>query len=333
MSASFLNNYQGNIQLNQVTDSDTIIKTGTLSNKVKSRVGDQKNITDIQNENRQADSLTVCTRNSIADVTFYDPASFVRTVNLIGPDNNTLIKIAELTNVYSVEREEHLRSRLKEGETNSPGNTDWIILVLLFSAFLISIVRPFTKNFQSILNYIPFRGIKDAEYGESGGLFHWQTTIQNFISFAIIALFIFQAATNYTDLPEINGLWIWLILLVIINVAFTLRYVICAAAGVLSNNKEAFRDYITGICQFYHNTSIVYFVLVVMISYTRLVPVNILLTIGFIWVGLMYILRILRLLIIFINRNISIFYLILYLCALEILPVAIAIRYFSASIL
>ena len=47
---------------------------------------------------------------------------------------------------------------------------------------------------------------------------------------------------------------------------------------------------------------------------------------------LMYSIRVIRLLIIFLNRNISIFYLILYLCALEILPVLIVVKYFTGLV-
>jgi hypothetical protein len=46
----------------------------------------------------------------------------------------------------------------------------------------------------------------------------------------------------------------------------------------------------------------------------------------------MYLIRVIRLIIIFLNRNISIFYLILYLCALEILPVLIVIKYFTGLV-
>jgi len=39
--------------------------------------------------------------------------------------------------------------------------------------------------------------------------------------------------------------------------------------------------------------------------------------------------RIIKLFSIFLNRNISILYLILYLCALELLPVVVLIKYFA----
>ena len=67
-------------------------------------------------------------------------------------------------------------------------------------------------------------------------------------------------------------------------------------------------------------------------SYTRILPVRDFVEAGIIVLGFMYLVRVIRLLIIFLNRNISIFYLILYLCALEILPVLIVVKYFTGLV-
>ncbi len=53
---------------------------------------------------------------------------------------------------------------------------------------------------------------------------------------------------------------------------------------------------------------------------------------GIIVLGILYLIRVLRLFVIFINRNISILYLILYLCALEILPILISVKYISGLV-
>ena len=66
-----------------------------------------------------------------------------------------------------------------------------------------------------------------------------------------------------------------------------------------------------------------------MISYTGILPEKLLISAGAIVISVHYLIRVFRLFLIFIKRNISIFYLILYLCALEILPVLIVFRFFS----
>jgi hypothetical protein len=66
-----------------------------------------------------------------------------------------------------------------------------------------------------------------------------------------------------------------------------------------------------------------------MLAYTAVVPENFLLGAGIAILLVFYLLRTFRLFLIFLKRNISVLYLILYLCALEILPVLILIRYFN----
>ncbi|HLN20805.1 MAG TPA: DUF4271 domain-containing protein [Bacteroidales bacterium] len=286
----------------------------------------------IQNEVVTNDTTLVCKRNSIADVTFYDSLSFVRTPGQF-KTTAPIYNIASQAQQFSSERKESLIIHLKEGNLlhHSEG-TDWILMILLFSSVLLSLVRPFSKNFQSALRFMFFRGIKDTEYGESGGLFHWQTTIQNFISFSVIALFIYHAVSFFGGSSPMKGVIFWSLATASVIAAFTVRYIVCFVAGNLSGEREAFREYLTGIYQSYHIGALFLFIIVVLVSYTKIAPAGGLLITGFIWIGLVYILRVLRLLIIFINRNISVFYLILYLCALEILPVAIAIRYFSGTV-
>ncbi|MGD0753970.1 MAG: DUF4271 domain-containing protein, partial [Bacteroidales bacterium] len=99
-----------------------------------------------------------------------------------------------------------------------------------------------------------------------------------------------------------------------------------------SEEKEVFMKYLFGIYQSYRYGAIFLFVIIILMSYTRILPVRDYIISGIIVLGLMYLLRVIRLLIIFINRNISIFYLILYLCALEILPVLIVVKYFTGLV-
>jgi len=68
---------------------------------------------------------------------------------------------------------------------------------------------------------------------------------------------------------------------------------------------------------------------VVLLAYTVFLSDHVFFSIGAIALIVFYLYRIIRLFLIFIKRNMSILYLILYLCALEILPVLILVRYFT----
>ncbi|HEX2920425.1 MAG TPA: DUF4271 domain-containing protein [Bacteroidales bacterium] len=277
------------------------------------------------------DTTLVCQRNSIADVTLSDSAGFIHYLNT--PKNDkTIYLLASNTRKVFTEKREALTQQLKDGKeiaTLAPGY-DWIIFVLVISAFLISVIGSVSNSFKSALRFLSFRRLIDPDYGETGSLFHWQSTLQNIVSFAVIGLFIYNSAAFYNSIPSMfNGFVFWAIIMTSIIIAFTLRYAICAITGSLSNQREAFNEYMSVICQTYHIGALLLFILTIFIAYITIIPVKALIISGFVILGLMYVLRVLRLLIIFMNRNISFFYLILYLCALEILPVAVAIRYFS----
>jgi hypothetical protein len=177
------------------------------------------------------------------------------------------------------------------------------------------------------------RGKNDPVSRNIGGLFNWQSTILNLISFFIIGLFVYSAATYYNFIPsDSKGILFWLISLGIVIIAITLRHIICLITGAVSGEEDAFREYLLGIYQSYRFGAFILFVMIILMSYTIIFPIGDYILSGIIILGLMYLLSVIRLFLIFLNRNISIFYLILYLCALEILPVLVAVKYYKGPV-
>jgi hypothetical protein len=130
--------------------------------------------------------------------------------------------------------------------------------------------------------------------------------------------------------PEgMTGITGYLAALGLIISAVTLRHAACFITGNLSGQREVFRDYLVGVYQSYRLSAIILFIIIILLSYTLVLPTKFYFFSGILALGLTYLIRIFRLLMIFINRNISIFYLILYLCALEILPVVVSVKYFT----
>lgn len=280
------------------------------------------------------DTSAVCSRNSIVNFTFHDPGNFIRNLDYPGSDR-TLINLAAQARVINQEKNEILISSLRPGETLplNQRNEDWLILILFAAALLLTLVRSSKKAFQNIESFFLFRGINDPGSHNPTGLFQWQTTIKNLASFIIISLFIYKSVSWLGFIPSgMNNIAFWLICLAMVICAITLRHIICVITGNLSGTSELFNEYLAGVYHSYHFSAIILAVLIIMISYTKMLSANNLITAGIIAIGIMYLFRITRLLIIFLNRNISILYLILYLCALEILPAAIAIRYFMVSV-
>jgi hypothetical protein len=278
------------------------------------------------------DTTSVCLRNTVADATFYDSLTFVRHVKIY-PEGTIPFRFSEKSgsqaNLYHTE----LIKNLRDGQALAlkPLNHDWITAVIFFAAWLFLVVKQSTRSmWPEITRFLFLRGINEPISRDIGSLFYWQSTIINFISFLVISIFIYCAAAWYDILP--TGLPSALTIAIIFGIVaavITLQHFLCLATGSLSGQTEAFNEYLINIYQSYRFSSFVIFVIILLLVYTVFCPAEVCIIAGISVFVVFYVYRIMRLLLIFIKRNISIFYLILYFCALEILPVLILVKYLA----
>ena len=138
----------------------------------------------------------------------------------------------------------------------------------------------------------------------------------NLVSFLNLALFAYLATAYYNIIPDsIPRFLFWLILLLIIISAATLRHIICYFIGKASGESVAFNEYILTNYLFYRYLAFILFFISILLCYTTFLPAESLFYTGFITIIFFYFVRLIKLFLIFIKKNISIFYLILYLCA------------------
>jgi len=279
-----------------------------------------------------SDTTPVSFRNNISDVTFYDPNNIVTKIDLETCNGFPFLFMSKNKEI-NAETKKSIIKHLKTGEELPPQPlpNDWVIGIILLIASLFAVIRITSGSFYSgVARFFLIRGTTDPDSRNITGLFHWQSTILNLISFFAIALFCQSAASINKIIPSgISGIVFWLITLAIIIVAVTLRHFVCVITGNISGEREAMYDYLTGIYQSYRFAALFLFVIVVLMNYTEVFPASHYIIPGIIAFGVMYLIRLLRLFIIFINRNLSIFYLILYICALEFMPVLLLAKYFT----
>jgi len=278
------------------------------------------------------DTTSVCSRNFIADITFTDSLNFVAKLGQ-SQVKRFPFTLTEAGGSSRKDLKEEIITILNDGRKipEQPFRSDWIVVIIFIAAYLFILVRSTAGSLMpGITKFLLFRGINEPSSKDISSLFYWQSTVLNFISFLVIALFLYCAAIWYDLIPSgIPHFLLLLIITAVIAVGITLRHLICITTGNLSGQKEAFNEYLIGIYNFYRFSSIFISMVIVMLLYTLLLPAGAWITAGFIVLGFMYLNRILRLFLIFIKRDISILYLILYLCALEILPGLILIKYFT----
>lgn len=280
----------------------------------------------------EADTASVCTRNHVSDVTFYDSTSFIFT---LGPSSSDRFPLTFIeTGLKREARENDLLVRtLKEGEKipAKPLNDDWTVFAVMTSVFLYSLISAVSRRFfQDMKRFFLFRGIGDPASRDMQTLFYWQSTIINLVTFFNVAFFFYCAADYFEFIPEtIPGFLFWLLCLLLVIIMVSLRHMVCYITGNISNNIEVFNEYILTVYSSYRCGALILFLISVMMLYTGFVKTQILFISGTLVAAAFYIIRIIRLFLIFINKNVSVFYFILYLCALEFLPVVVLLKYFT----
>jgi hypothetical protein len=277
------------------------------------------------------DTTSVCSRNSIADITFYNPSDVI----ILGsyPAGQFPYQLAGISASVPQAQNLTLIGDLRDGEAipEKPLHHDWMIGVVLIAAYLYMIVRTKSRSIiPEMARFLMFRGITESVSRDIGSVFTWQSTVLNFISFLIMSLFGYCAADFYEFIPSgIPSFVFMLISFGVVIFGITSRHFICAVTGKLSGRSEAFNEYLFNVYQSYRFSSFIIFGLVVLLAYTVFFPPQVYFITGFLVLAIFYTYRVLRLFLIFMKRDMSILYLILYLCALEILPVMILLKYFT----
>ncbi|NLA47967.1 MAG: DUF4271 domain-containing protein [Bacteroidales bacterium] len=226
-----------------------------------------------------------------------------------------------------------ITEHLRDGEIipSQPFDADWIIVLVIVSAFIYSSLKVLPgKLISNVKSFLLFKGIGDPSSREKGASLNWYSGVINLVSFSALALFLYLAADYHDFIPF--GVWgtgLWLLLLSLTAFLITIRIIICFILGIISDEKTVFAEYAATIFQSYQITGFSLYIISVLLVYTRLFPPAGLLYTGFILAALVYLMRIYRLFLIFLKKDVSIFYLILYLCVLEFLPALIVLRYLT----
>ena len=283
----------------------------------------------------QQDTLSVCSRNAISDVTFYDSTNIVTRIRERELNRFPFVFI-ERNNSHRQTARLSLEKHLRDGEVlpDDRLRQDWIIIIIVLAAFLYASIRTFSKNYlPALIRFFSFRSVGESVSADVGAIFSWQSTLVNLISFFNISLFVYCTASYFNFVPRGGKDFIfWLGSFGLVALVITLRHVVCFLAGKISGQEAVFNEYVVTVYQAYRYSAIVLFVLVILISYTTIANTGTLVIGGIAAFGALYLMRVTRLLLIFLKKNISLLYLILYLCALEFLPVLIAVKYFTGLI-
>ena len=203
---------------------------------------------------------------------------------------------------------------------------DWTFFLILigwtvFASLQFGFSKYILQVFQSVVNYgAASRLYRERGYSNNFGVFRL-----NVIFFLFLPFPIFLIARDNGMTVGSNGIEFFLIVFVAVNAYFMLKILLYKLLGSIFSQKEATGELVFNM-MLYHN--VMGLILLPVATIHSLVP-------GFgiismflvpVLVAIFYLMSIFRSIYFAIREGISIFYLILYLCALEILPILLVVK-------
>ncbi|MEI7423121.1 MAG: DUF4271 domain-containing protein [Prolixibacteraceae bacterium] len=204
---------------------------------------------------------------------------------------------------------------------------DWTFFLILigwtiFASLRFGFSKYIVQVFQSIFNFtISSRLFREQGYNNNFGPFRLNLIFYLFLPFPIYLI----AKDNGVSMMGFSGIELYVIVLVVVNAYFLTKILLYKLMGSIFSQKEITGELVFNM-MLYHN--VLGMVMLPVATFHSFVPalgfVSLFIVPGLILI--FYLLSLLRSIYFAIRTGISIFYLILYLCALEILPVLLVVK-------
>jgi hypothetical protein len=204
---------------------------------------------------------------------------------------------------------------------------DWVTIILTISLFIFATVRiPYAKYiehmFQSLINYpTATRMFRERNYSILHGAF--RLDIYFYIT---LSLFIYQALKYFdTGLPIGNfSLYLFCVLAVIGY--FSLKRMLYALIGAVNNGLTETNEYWFNLNNYNRALGLFLFPIVAIVAFSPYFNQLFFMILGLIITSVFFGMSLQRGVVILLKKQFSIFYLFLYLCTLEILPLLLIFK-------
>ena len=245
--------------------------------------------------------------------------------------------------VRGLDKEQDGTSARYTGTVQTPGlipmarklyTYDWLLGIFLFLVILFVWIRIFySKFFATLASALVSFQLSVKLFEERNVLLHRVSIVLDFIYIIVFSVFIFELIEYFGfSGTTMSGIKLFLLLMNILTIYALLRIVVLRMTGSLFLARPLFAEYIHNTFVVNKGLGIALFPIVIMAQYLpyRLVPV--VLVIGVLISAIAFLLKTFRAYQIIIRRDILLFYLILYLCTLEILPLLLGYKFVTSLI-
>ncbi|MDD2380275.1 MAG: DUF4271 domain-containing protein [Mariniphaga sp.] len=203
-------------------------------------------------------------------------------------------------------------------------NNDWLTLILLLVIVLFASVRTSWNKylgqlFHSVVNEsTSYRLFQEKNSSMLLGAFQL-----DIVFYFVFSAFVYQLI-NYYQLDFLyHNFFLYLTSLIFVVAYFTLKKFLYRFIGFLFEQPVDTEEYVYNMGNFNRITGILLIPVVILIAFSPIRPVGIIIFLGIFIVFMLYFLLILRGFITLFRKQFSIFYLFLYFCTLEFLPLVL----------
>ena len=207
---------------------------------------------------------------------------------------------------------------------------DWITYLIVAAFLLMGWARLFYRKFFVALlkSFNSYNYAYTLFYGKSS-LTARASILLNLVFFITTGIFLFQYLYFYDAALPLEKPYIQLLLLIGFFMAwYTWNYLATQAIGFIFLRQESFQEYLHNYNLYRKMIGFSLLPIILVLQFIAPAYEYIFLLTGIIVFGIIYFAHILRGVQIFLRKKVSIFYLILYLCALEILPLIVLYKLF-----
>jgi hypothetical protein len=211
---------------------------------------------------------------------------------------------------------------------------DWLFGIFIFLVVLFVWIRIFySKFFAALANALVSFHLSAKLFEERNVLLHRVSIVLDFIYIVVFSIFVFEWIDyhQYSG-PRMSGINLFLLLINILMIYTLLRIVVLRLVGSLFLVRPLFLEYIHNTFVINKGLGIVLFPMVIMAQYLPFKIIPVVLWLGALALSVGILFKAIRAYQIIIRRDILLFYLILYLCTLEILPLLLGYKFITTLI-
>lgn len=226
------------------------------------------------------------------------------------------------------EKQKTIAERRMEIEPRVKGNKlhfDWILGVLLLSFIILGFVRLFfNKYLVSLIRSAISYQEASTMFREKNSLMEKASFLVNILFLSNISIFVIQVTQFYNvQFGNLKHYYLYAIIFAILLVFYIYRAFTTWFVGSVFLKQKVFQEYFHNVNIFTKNTGLLIFPVIVTLQFLSLEYLPVIIYIGMAGIGLLYLLQIHRSFQVIIRKNVSVFYMILYLCAFEFAPLLI----------